>query len=328
MSFEFLPRSALQSLLDADRVLGGVGFGPAGGTLPALLEVAAPALQADGPALWVLRADDRPAEGRSGRIRHRSGTGVVFGRLGIGEAEFGVDAPMRLVEATRQAYQEIFDCIDELGCRHLLRVWNYLPRINQIEHGEERYRRFNAGRQLAFESRGRALEGAVPAACAVGTGGERFDIAFLATRDDFVPIENPRQTSAYHYPAEYGERSPTFCRAALLPQRGGDLLMISGTAAIVGHRSLHAGDVLAQTREAMANIEAVLGRADEHGSGGRHRLGELMYTVYLRRRDDLAAVGRLLATEYQLRRRPMFVEADICRSELLVEIEACGEGRR
>ena len=276
----------------------------------------------------MLRGEGGARQGRSGRVCHRSGDGFVFGRVDIAEEEFGADTPTRLVEATRQAYLAIFDCLRDLGCSHLARVWNYLPRINLVEFGEERYRRFNAGRQLAFEQRGRALEGAVPAACALGTDGTRIEIAFLACRDAFVPIENPRQTSAYRYPIEYGERSPTFSRAALLRCRSGDVLMVSGTAAIVGHRSLHVGDVLAQTREAMANIAAVLGRAGELMGRPGMGLSALEFTVYLRHRTDLAPVRRLLQDEFGLGQGLMFVEADICRSELLVEIEAYGGGGR
>ena len=325
MRFEIVPRAAMAQTAAVGRVIGGLGFGPVAAPSPSVLEVEAPLLEADGPAVCLLRDGEIEAEGRSGPVRYRIGEGLLFGCLQVSEAEFGPDSPARLANATRAAYRSVFDCLEALGCRHLVRVWNYLPRINEIEHGEERYRRFNAGRQQAFEAAGRALIGAVPAACALGTGGDRLRIAFLAAREAFVPIENPRQTSAYRYPIEYGERSPTFSRAALLSHGGVQLLMISGTAAIVGHRSLHGGDVLAQTREAIANIEAVLAQAGECSPCAGLRLADLDLTVYLRRRADLAPVSRLLAHEHGLPRRPLFVEADVCRSELLVEIEAYGE---
>src|SRR5213082_3849534 len=62
----------------------------------------------------------------------------------------------------------------------------------------------------------------------------------------------------------YGSHSPLFSRATLLRQSGGLALFISGTASIVGHTSLHVGDTVAQTRETLANIEALraeIGRA-------------------------------------------------------------------
>ncbi|MCB1894449.1 MAG: hypothetical protein H6945_15090 [Zoogloeaceae bacterium] len=325
MRFEILPRLAMAQAATIDRVIGGLGFGPVAGSSSVVLEVEAPLLEAGGPAVCLLRDGEVESEGRAGRVRYRIGEGLLFGCLQVSESEFGADSPARLADATRAAYGAVFDCLETLGCRHLVRVWNYLPRINDVEHGEERYRRFNAGRQQAFEAAGRALIGAVPAACALGTGGDQLKIAFLAARGAFVPIENPRQTSAYRYPIEYGERSPTFSRAALLSHGGVQLLMISGTAAIVGHRSLHGGDVLAQTREAIANIEAVLAQAGECSPCAGLRLADLDLTVYLRRRADLAPVSRLLAHEHGLPRRPLFVEADVCRSELLVEIEAYGE---
>ena len=75
-------------------------------------------------------------------------------------------------------------------------------------------------------------------------------------------IENPRQTSAYHYPPKFGKHSPIFSRACSGAARQRPSLFISGTASIVGHETIHPGDVRAQTRETMANINALLDEAN------------------------------------------------------------------
>ena len=107
----------------------------------------------------------------------------------------------------------------------------------------------------------RGATGNVPAACAIGLVGGTLNIAFMAGTTPAVPVENPRQVSAYNYPADYGPRSPTFsrARAGLSEAR---ILFISGTASIVGHQTVHPGDVVGQCRESMANIAAVLAEAN------------------------------------------------------------------
>ena len=65
----------------------------------------------------------------------------------------------------------------------------------------------------------RDLTGNVPAACALGSrNGSPLVIYFLASRQPVTPVENPRQISAYDYPAQYGPK-PAFSRASILGGR-------------------------------------------------------------------------------------------------------------
>lgn len=50
-------------------------------------------------------------------------------------------------EAAAYLYDALFAII---GGRPLCRIWNYVPRINDCDSGEENYREFNAGRLDAF----------------------------------------------------------------------------------------------------------------------------------------------------------------------------------
>ncbi len=154
--------------------------------------------------------------------------------------------------------------LEQTGCAHLLRVWNYLPQINGDGGGLERYRQFNLGRQQAFVEAGQAAFEGAPAACALGIHQGALCIRFLAGRTAPLPIENPRQVSAYRYPPTYGPRAPTFSRAAIAEIGGGEVaLFISGTASIVGHETVHVGEVLAQTQETLRNLDAVIAAANE-----------------------------------------------------------------
>ncbi|KAG8149578.1 chorismate transformation enzyme, FkbO/Hyg5 family [Burkholderia catarinensis] len=289
--------------------------------------------------IWQCNARDLRSERRGAlHYRYSESAGLVFGSIVVYETNgtHGVprDGGTPLECATFDAYRALFDLLDTLGMPHPLRIWNTVPAINAVQFGIERYRQFNIGRQRAFDACRRALTGGVPAACALGSvvpvaGDEPpaapLAIHFLASRTPADSVENPRQVSAYHYPAQYGPRAPTFARAAAWTD--GDaapVLFVSGTASIVGHRTVHHGDVVAQTRETVANLAAVLEQAARQGHGP-FSLADLSYRVYVRDAGDaaaLAAIERVLRDAAGPGVRPLVVHADVCRDDLLVEIEA------
>ncbi|MFH5253229.1 endoribonuclease L-PSP [Burkholderia semiarida] len=289
--------------------------------------------------LWQCDAHDLRSERRGAlHYRYSEAAGLVFGSLVVHETDAAYDAPRDggtpLERATFDAYRALFGLLDTLGMPHPLRIWNTVPAINAVQFGIERYRQFNVGRQHAFDACRRALTGGVPAACALGSvvpvAGDAppaapLAIHFLASRTPADAVENPRQVSAYHYPAQYGPRAPTFARAAAWAD--GDaapVLFVSGTASIVGHRTVHRGDVVAQTRETVANLAAVLEQAARQGHGP-YSLADLGYRVYVRDANDTAAlteIDRVLRDAAGSHVRPLFVHAHVCRDDLLVEIEA------
>jgi len=260
--------------------------------------------------------------GQQGAIRYRQSETLLYGSISLADIADSTGAPLQAT--TERAYRAIFDLLEALGYNAVLRFWNYFPAINQQTHGIERYRQFNIGRQDAFLAQGRAVIGNVPAACALGCASGDLHVAFLAARAHVIGIENPRQLAAYHYPSQYGPRSPTFSRAGLCKLSGRDLLFISGTASIVGHQTLHPGDVAAQTRECLHNISAVVAEANRLAPDAAFQLGQLAYKVYLRHPRDLAAVRAEMTHLIGASVAVIFLQADICRADLLVEIEASG----
>lgn len=309
------------------QVFGEIVFGSSAAALQPGLAVACPVLVPAQP--WALRWQSAAPvlRGEAGGVSFAESGELLFATISVDEravadAARAAAAGSALEHAARRAYEALFALLDARGHGKLLRVWNYVPRINEVEGGLERYRQFNIGRQDAFAGAGRVLEGAVPAACALGVGDGALAIACLASRRTPLAIENPRQVSAYHYPSAYGPRSPTFARAALLRGEDKPLLFISGTASIVGHRSLHVGDVVAQTHETFDNIEAVLAECARVAPEARYRVDELACVAYLRRAADLDAVRAVVEQRLGPRAQCTYVEADICRADLLVEIEA------
>jgi enamine deaminase RidA (YjgF/YER057c/UK114 family) len=294
-----------------------------------LARVHTPTLGDAPEVLEVWRASGRTQPGSHGRVRYARAGDLLFGSLAVHEAEVAGAAassahtPLEL--ATDLAYREMYATLDAIDSPHLVRVWNYIPDINLETHGLERYRQFNTARHEASLACGRAVAGSVPAASALGAApGSPLTIYFLASRRVPAFIENPRQVSAYRYPTQYGPRRPAFSRATVLGEGDEATLFVSGTASIVGHRTLHAGDPAAQTRETLINIEALLAEAARRCGAGALRLGTLAYKVYVREPADLPVIREQLAAAVGPDAAILYLKAYICRQDLAVEIEAVG----
>jgi chorismate lyase / 3-hydroxybenzoate synthase len=200
------------------------------------------------------------------------------------------------------------------------RIWNYVPEINSETTGLENYRRFNLGRWQAYhDTFGEDLTSHLPAASAVGLRGDMLVTVFVATRAPVERIENPQQVPAWRYPAAYGPKAPSFVRAARTDVAGRRWSWISGTASIRGHESVALGDVPGQLAVTLENLNVILATMGlpALGAGGAAR-PEVFTKVYLRRRSDLGAVRDGLGVAAA---GAQFVEADVCRSELELEIE-------
>ncbi|WP_213959323.1 MULTISPECIES: hypothetical protein [unclassified Variovorax] len=306
---------------DGARPFAALSYG-AGGDSSWVSGVAARVLLDNEPVVDLWHAGTPVQSGTTGVVRWRTDGHWLLGVVDLDEDAFGED----LAALSCRAYRNVFEAMKHAGCPHLLRIWNYLPRINADGGGMERYRQFNAGRQQAFLEAGQAAFEGAPAACALGVHEGALCVRFLAGRIPPVPVENPRQVSAYHYPSDYGPRSPTFSRAALAALGGGQVaLFISGTASIVGHRTVHAGDVRAQLAETLVNLRAVIQAANQRTSA-QFSLDRSDAVVYVRHPADApgirAQLVQALGARSRFMRHAVFLEADICRSDLLVEIEA------
>ncbi len=320
-----LGAAAFEGGADAGRALGGNGA-----KFP-LARVHTPVLGEDREMLEVWHSGERVQSGSHGRVRHASGGNFLFGSIAVHETELtgppGAGARTPLEAATDLAYREMYAALGAAGNPPLVRVWNYIPDINLDSHGLEHYRQFNKARHEASLACGRAVTGNVPAASALGAAaGSPLTLYFLASRHAPAFIENPRQVSAYRYPAQYGPRSPAFSRATVLGEGAEATLFVSGTASIVGHRTLHAGDPAAQTRETLVNIQALIDEASRRARAGALRLESMAYKIYVRDPKDLPLIRAELESALGAGAALLYLKADICRRDLAVEIEAVGGG--
>jgi chorismate lyase/3-hydroxybenzoate synthase len=311
--------AAAPETLLADDVLAVFGFGTAASALadPRYLRVP---LQPHGAAPSEVWRTGRPvAHGRDGEIAWSSDGVLSFGVIEVEEGGDGIAV------AAAHAYARLTAFIGASTTPHLLRIWNYLDAITQGEGDAERYRQFCVGRARGLGSFDAAQ---LPAATAIGRCDDErvLQIYWLAAAAPGTPVENPRQVSAWRYPRAYGPQAPSFARAMLPPTASRMPLLLSGTAAVVGHASQHAGELLAQLDETFANFDALIGAARlrqpalpaAFGAGTRLK-------VYVRDRDDLALVADALERRFGARVPRMVLHAAICRRELGVEIDGVHE---
>jgi enamine deaminase RidA (YjgF/YER057c/UK114 family) len=287
-----------------------VGFGRSA----ASMAFGVPVSVLGGEEVEAVFADAAPAGGEAGfRLFRREG-------MLIGAVSEPVEDDLNA--QTRRLYARL---LAVTRGRHLVRIWNYVPRINESgRDGLENYRAFCRGRSLAFESvLGGNSAPHLPAASAVGGPADGLSVIFAAT--DAAPrhVENPEQVPAYEYPQEHGPRSPSFSRATQVDVGGRRHVFVSGTAAIKGHATIAPADLAGQIACTLDNLRLIsraCGLGDELGAGTkwtRH------FKIYLRHAGDHAAAeaalaGRLLRAGDHV----TWLHADICRAALTIEIEA------
>lgn len=253
------------------------------------------------------------------RVQQRSTHGFELHDDGdwlFGVGLFHDDAANNPHDVTHDAYTQLQTVLNECDFPYLLRTWNYLPSINEAVDGTERYRSFVSGRYEALNNPKDVAQ--FPAATAIGTHNNGLLVYFIASKKPPQQVENPRQTSAFHYPENYGPRSPSFSRATKVSIAHQTALFISGTASIVGHESKH-DDACQQAEEIFNNLQALIESSQIHGLSELHQLNQIK--VYLRNSKDSNDVRKLL--QQRMKDVPLLiVQGDVCRSDLLIEMEA------
>ncbi|WP_228886163.1 pteridine-dependent deoxygenase [Stenotrophomonas rhizophila] len=310
----YAPAAQRDAALADPRTLAVFGFGArrAGSEDPRWLQIPLAVHGPDQIEIW--RGAGPVQHGSSEGVCWSHTDSVLFGAIEISEVDGDI------ATAAAVAYERMSGFLTRCGFPHLLRTWNYLDAVTEGEGDQERYRRFCVGRVQGL----RALdEAALPAATCIGRfdGDRRLQVYWLAAREPGLPLENPRQVSAFRYPRQYGPQSPSFARALLPPPATGLPLLQSGTAAIVGHASQHAGSLQEQLGETLTNLQSLVDTARRQRPSLAPTLGATsLLKVYVRRAEDMPAIAAQMRA---LPGAPAFVvlHAEVCRAELLVEIE-------
>ncbi len=226
-----------------------------------------------------------------------------------------------LAKRALDLYSGLVRLLQTRGYPHLLRVWNTIEMLNADFRGLERYRHFCAGRHDAFAALSPELAERYPAASALGTPQGGLAVYCLAARAPGIPVENPNQISAYHYPTDYGPRSPSFSRALIKQWDGGADLFLSGTASITGHKTRHAGDLTAQIGLALDNVDRLIETAAQSAHCPFTASPRRFFKAFIRHAKDFPAARDIVSGRLGDGAQVIYLQADICRSDLLFEIE-------
>lgn len=252
-------------------------------------------------------------------------------------------------QAGQGAYAEASTAYDRLrrdlaqagaSLEQVVRTWLYLNQITEpdLRNDIQRYHEMNRARTdvyrgVRFGGRHRAPwlpETLYPASTGIGTQGNRMSLAALALDSDrsdvfIVPLENPQQTPACAYQAKYSPQSPKFSRAMAVVQGHFVATLVSGTASIVDSQTVHPGDVVRQTEQTLSNIIRLIAPQNfaRHGLPGAGATWDdvAKVRVYVKHPEDYLAC-REVVEQYLPRVPAIYLHADVCRPDLLVEIEA------
>lgn len=294
----------------------------------------------DAPPSWA-----RQYPGREGTTRELVADGMPLSVVeGLDASLFSVRVPNAVElgaeefqRSTTSVYSALKRVLKSRPGQHPVRVWNYIPRILEpLDPFPQRYMAFNAGRIRAFEAwqePGEELSKWVPTSSAVGNSAPDLVVHALTCTTPSVPIENRRQISSYRYSRRWGPSPPCFSRAIRLVPNGPEsaMLMIGGTASVVGEETLHPGDLRAQIHETLRNLETLIrvGLPEWSKSESSEDVFRLVrqLRVYCVRREDWQTIDRAMRASFAAVRDIEYTRATLCREGLVVEIEGLASGR-
>ena len=233
--------------------------------------------------------------------------------------------------STFEQSMDIFEGIGKmLSCNgfkpsDIYRQWNYIPGITVLNDGSQNYQEFNDARSIFYGSDDWA--NGYPAATGIGTsaGGVVVEVSAIKGENCAnLPIDNPLQIAAHNYSQQVldgkvieqlSERTtPKFERARVL----GNMVYISGTAAIKGESSNCSTDTVEQAAVTMEIMDRLTCKENipVENNGAAYDL----LRVYVKHENDIPAVCEYMQSHYPAAQKHYLV-ADVCRPELLIEIE-------
>jgi enamine deaminase RidA (YjgF/YER057c/UK114 family) len=237
--------------------------------------------------------------------------------------------------------------LKEAGSRYerVVRTWFYLGGITQPDlDGVQRYKELNRARtdfyrDIQFQcslTEPSIPQGIYPASTGIGIQGTNLMascVALETRRPDafLLPLENPQQTPAYAYHPRFSPQSPKFSRGVALVMDDYVTTWLSGTASVVHSVSRHPDNIQRQTEQTIENIEKLISRENfgfhgvKNAGAGLRDLAKIR--VYLKRQEDFHRCKEIC--ERRFGSVPViYAVADVCRAELLVEIEGVAFSKR
>ncbi len=241
-----------------------------------------------------------------------------------------------ITQASERAFRTAREILSQegLAIHHIIRQWNYIEDIAKVKGADntsQNYQDFNDVRAHHY-AQGNFKYG-YPAATGIGQNTGGVIIGFIALSESehvkVSPIANPGQIDAHKYSDLVLEGSssqkctPKFERAKLVTIGSRNYMYVSGTASILGEHTMHKGDVENQTLTTIENIKRLFSKENQEKLGLKFDVSKIQFShlrVYVKNMDDIPAVEKICDRELNCK-SSIFLESDVCREDLLVEIE-------
>ena len=240
-----------------------------------------------------------------------------------------------ITEASERAFEQAVAILNAegLSIKNIIRQWNYIENIAIVEdkNAPQNYQDFNDVRARYYNQV--QFEHGYPAATGIGQDTGGVIIGFIALSESDIihiqPIANPGQIDAHRYSELVLEGNsaqkctPKFERAKLVTIGARNYIYVSGTASILGEKTVHEGDVEKQTLTTIQNIKRLFSKENQDLLGLDFDVAKIQFShlrVYVKYKKDIPAVQKVCDSELNYK-SSLFLESDVCRENLLVEIE-------
>jgi len=222
-------------------------------------------------------------------------------------------------------------CIEDMPISSIVRQWNYIPDITKLENSFQHYQEFNDARAMFYNKIN--WDKGYPAATGIGTKNAPLlvDVIAMQGHKNEIALVNTKQIDAHIYSDDVllgakdqsleNRATPKFERAKLIIESSGASVFVSGTAAIIGEESLALDNAGKQTDVTIDHIQNLVEKGQFNSTEISLKPSYELVRAYIKNRDDFDAIRQVC--ERRLPGVPIvYVEGDVCREELLVEIEA------
>lgn len=225
---------------------------------------------------------------------------------------------------------------EDFAFTDIIRQWNYIEGIVDNKSDDQNYQIFNDVRTQFYDKHG--LNSRYPAATGIGVkeGGVVLEVYALkgCNNSHVAEIANPLQIDAFKYSEKVlkgtpivglsCKTTPKFSRAKWVSNSKSATVFVSGTASILGEEAIGLDNIEEQTN---CTIDNILQLIDPELLSSVNVACEnvhpnfAMVRVYMKNQAYFRTVQRICEQKINSK-NIIYVEADVCRENLLVEIES------
>lgn len=225
----------------------------------------------------------------------------------------------------------------------VVRQWNYIEDILGVKtRTDKEYQNYQVLNDVraSYYAKEEFING-YPASTGIGMNAGGIILEFISIKPEngvnIVPLKNPGQIDAYDYSQgvlvgnalilQKKKSSPKFERAKYISINEKKTIYVSGTASIRDEKTIGENDVKKQTVITIENIDKLISGNNLINSGISNNYEKRLFAfirVYVKNKSEIKVVKEICDSYYK--DVPInYLVADICRDNLLVEIEGIVE---